>query len=77
MIRILSPAGDLIDELKFDENYSGSDIRFFANANENIFSGGERSWDLLSQNSQIIARGLYLFTVEDLETGKVFKGKLF
>jgi hypothetical protein len=39
-----------------------------------VFSGGEHAWDLLSRESQIIARGMYLFTVEDLDTGKSFTG---
>jgi hypothetical protein len=41
----------------------------------NVFSGGEHAWNLLSEDSQILARGLYVFSVEDLETGKLYKGK--
>jgi len=29
----------------------------------------------LSENTQIIARGLYIFTVKDKTTGELFKGK--
>jgi len=74
LIKIFSPAGDLIDEIQHDENYDGTDIRWFRtfgseNPSQNVFSGGEHAWDLLSKNTQIIARGLYLFTVQDLDTG--------
>jgi hypothetical protein len=34
-------------------------------------SGGEHGWNLLSLSGQIIARGLYVFAVKDLDTGEV------
>lgn len=73
-ITVFNPAGDLIDRFEHNENYTGADIRWFRtfaseNPEENVFSGGEHGWDLLSSDTQILARGLYLFTVEDLETG--------
>ena len=79
-IRIFTTAGDLIDNFEHNAEYNGSDIRWFEtfgaeNAERNVFSGGEHAWDLLSEESQIIARGLYLFTVEDLETNKRYEGK--
>ncbi len=80
VIRIFSPAGDLIDEIEHNQQYTGNDTRWFRtfgaeNAEDNVFSGGEHAWDLLSQDSQIISRGLYLFSVEDLDSGNTFKGK--
>lgn len=80
MIRIFTPAGDLIDEIYHDQNYKGEDIRWFQtfgsdDTDKNVFSGGEHAWDLLSNFTQIISRGVYLFAVEDLETGEVKKGK--
>ncbi|GGH71354.1 hypothetical protein [Phaeocystidibacter marisrubri] len=80
VIRIYTSAGDFIDEIRHDENYSGNDIRWFEtfgseNSDENVFSGGEHAWDLLSRDSQIISRGLYMFSVEDLETGEAFNGQ--
>jgi len=79
-IRIFTAGGDFIDEIHHDENYDGSDSRWYQtfaaeNPDRNAFSGGEHSWDLLSQQSQIIARGLYVFTVEDLDSGEKYKGK--
>jgi hypothetical protein len=79
-IRIFTPAGDLIDRIQHDQSYRGEDIRWFEtfgaeNPEENKFSGGEHAWDLLSADTQIISRGVYVFAVEDLETGEVRKGK--
>lgn len=80
MIRIFTPAGDLIDEISHDENYKGEDIRWFEtfgsdDKEKNVFSGGEHAWDLLSSFTQIISRGIYIFAVEDLDTGEIKKGK--
>jgi hypothetical protein len=79
-IRIFTAAGDFIDELNHDGAYDGTDTRWFQtfaaeNPEKNVFSGGEHAWDLLSVQSQIIARGLYLFVVEDLDSGDQFQGK--
>ncbi len=80
MIRIFTPAGDLIDEIRHNQKYNGNDIRWFEtfgaeDPNENQFSGGEHAWDLLSSYTQIISRGVYLFVVEDLDTGERNEGK--
>tara|TARA_B110000046_G_scaffold48975_1_gene54464 strand:- start:26571 stop:28700 length:2130 start_codon:yes stop_codon:yes gene_type:complete len=80
VIRIFTPSGDLIDEIYHDENYKGEDIRWFQtfgsdNTEKNKFSGGEHAWDLLSNFTQIISRGVYVFAIEDMETGEVKTGK--
>lgn len=79
-IRIYNSAGDFIDEIDHDANYDGSDIRWYQtfgseNPEENVFSGGEHAWNLLSSEFQIIARGLYMFSVEDLDTGESYSGQ--
>ena len=77
-VRVYTVAGDLVDVIEHDESYAGEDIQWFSTYSdpENAqFSGGEHGWDLLSKDNQIIARGIYLFSVEDLDTGKIFKGK--
>lgn len=78
-IRIFTPAGDFIDEIHHHPQYDGADIRWYQtfgaeNPDKNSFSGGEHAWDMLSKETQILSRGLYIFTVEDLNTGKLFKG---
>ncbi len=79
-IRIFSAAGDIIDEIYHDESYNGSDSKWFEffgseDPENNKFSGGEHSWDLLSKDTQIISRGLFVFSVEDIDTGQLYKGK--
>lgn len=84
-IKIYTYAGDLIDEIDHDVNYNGGDLgngvagrgwyNAFSDTEKIVFSGGEHGWDLLSRNSQLIARGMYLFTVEDKKNGKVYPGK--
>ena len=79
-IRVFTTAGDLLDEIYHDQEYDGTDIRWFKtfgaeDPDKNVFSGGEHAWDLLTQDNQILARGLYIFTVEDLESGKLYKSK--
>lgn len=78
IVRIYTVAGDLVDMFEHDPSYNGSDIRWYSTYSDSestTFSGGEHAWDLLSRDNQIIARGLYLFSVEDLSTGKVYEGK--
>tara|TARA_R110002050_G_scaffold11122_2_gene37813 strand:- start:14184 stop:16322 length:2139 start_codon:yes stop_codon:yes gene_type:complete len=80
VIRVYTTAGDQLDEIHHDQDYNGTDIRWFKtfgaeNPEKNVFSGGEHAWDLLTQDHQILARGIYIFTVEDLATGKLYKSK--
>lgn len=77
-VRIYTVAGDLVDQFDHTQAYNGDDIRWFGTYSDTAttkFAGGEHAWDLLSKDSQIIARGIYLFSVKDLSSGKVFKGK--
>jgi len=78
VIRVFTMSGDLVKTIDHDASYNGDDIRWFStysNPDNTVFSGGEHSWDLLSDGSQIIARGTYLFSVEDLKSGQIWKEK--
>ena len=78
VITIYTLSGDIVKVIEHDQNYNGSDSRWYstnANTDETVFSGGEHSWDLLSKDNQLLARGLYLFAVKDKQTGKLFQGK--
>lgn len=80
VIRVFTPAGDLIDQIEHTSEYQGEDIRWYQtfgaeDQSKNKFSGGEHAWDLLSSFTQIISRGIYLFTVEDLDSGETKRGK--
>lgn len=79
-VSVFTVAGDFIDEFYHDQSYNGNDIRWYQTfaaevPEDNVFSGGEHSWDLLSLDSQIISRGLYMFSVKDLDSGELFLGK--
>ncbi|RMF60194.1 MAG: hypothetical protein D6748_04655 [Calditrichaeota bacterium] len=77
-VRIYTLAGDLVDQFTHNgATYHGGDIQWYQKFSEGktIFPGGEHAWDLVSANDQAIATGLYLFTVKDLDTGDVYKGK--
>ena len=76
-IRIYTLAGEIVNTLRHDsESYTG-DTRWYNDfsAENRIQSGGEHSWDLLSDSGLSVSGGLYLFTVKDLNSGDVQRGK--
>jgi len=85
-IKIFTLSGELVDEFNHNaNNYNGSDIQLLqdiatqaSKSSENIqfvLSGGEHAWDMISKYDQAIATGLYIFTVEDLNSREVQHGK--
>lgn len=77
-IIIYTIAGDVVDKFNHDAvTYNGSDIEWFNTYGDGTqkMSGGEHAWDLITNHDQAIATGLYLFTVKNLNTGYVKKGK--
>src|SRR5690606_19365290 len=76
-IRIYTLAGEVVATLDHDaETYRG-DIRWYDDfsAPNRQLSGGEHSWDILSESGLNLAGGLYLFSVKDLDSGEVQQGK--
>uniref|UniRef100_A0A832CVJ0 Fibronectin type III domain protein n=1 Tax=Ignavibacterium album TaxID=591197 RepID=A0A832CVJ0_9BACT len=77
-ITIYTLAGDVIKRLYHDQTSNGSDLRWFQTFSKDgkqIMSGGEHAWDLITDNDQAIATGLYLFSVKDLNNGNIKTGK--
>jgi len=80
-VSVYTVSGDLVYQFEHrttDVNQSTRWNATYAQVSENqkrVFSGGEHAWNLLSTNSQIIARGLYFFTVKDLDSGESRTGK--
>ncbi len=78
-IRIYTVAGDIVATLEHDAStYTGSDIQWFqhyASDNTQKLPGGLHAWNLITDADQAIATGLYLFTVKDLNTGVIKRGK--
>mgnify|MGYP002859010246 CR=1 FL=1 len=77
-ISVWTLAGDLVDRFEHDAStYNGSDLQWFTTYSDGTqkFAGGEHAWDMITANDQAIASGLYIFTVKDLNSGEVKKGK--
>ena len=76
-IRIYTLAGEIVTTLKHDSATYSGDTRWYNDfsAENRIQSGGEHSWDLLSDSGLSISGGLYLFTVKDFNSGDVQRGK--
>ncbi len=77
-IRIYTVAGDLVDEIEFDaDTYHGANAAaiFDPDFSPPELSGGIAAWDLLTNQDQTIASGLYVYSVEDHVTGDHETGK--
>lgn len=78
-VRVYTLSGDIVDIFTHEAAaYQGQGSRWFStysNPAETVFSGGEHAWDLLSRDNQILARGLYLFVITDLDSGIQKSGK--
>ncbi|OGU84254.1 MAG: hypothetical protein A2W11_15070 [Ignavibacteria bacterium RBG_16_35_7] len=77
-ITIYTLAGDIVKRMDHNSEQNGSDIRWFeqyAGDGKQQFSGGEHAWDLITDNDQAIATGLYLFSVKNNRTGNIKIGK--
>jgi hypothetical protein len=81
-IRIYTLAGDVVGSLTHHgESYAGQDAQWYEKYGitgsdlTSVFPTGEHAWDLVTESDQAIATGLYLFSVKDLNNGKVYTGK--
>ncbi len=77
-IYIYTLSGDIVKKINHDQASNGSDLRWFENYatdGKQQMSGGEHAWDLITDNDQAVATGLYLFTVKNLDTGDIKTGK--
>ena len=77
-VRIYTLAGDLVASFDHDAaTYNASDIEWFQKYSDGsqIMPGGEHAWDLITQRDQAIATGLYLYTVQNKDTGDIQRGK--
>ena len=76
-IRVYSLAGEIVAEMDHDADTYTGDIRWFEDfsAPGREVAGGIHAWDILSDNSLRLSSGLYLFSVQDLDTGEAETGK--
>lgn len=82
-IRVYTLAGDQVMSEVFDgDSYRTENVRGVWTPDRNpdtpapALSGAAFAWDLISDRGQAIATGLYMWTVEDRDTGHVERGKL-
>jgi hypothetical protein len=77
-IRIYALAGDLVKTIYFDgSTYDASDVQGLRTAAERnvAIPGGICAWDLITDEDQAVATGLYIYSIEDRETGSNQRGK--
>ena len=74
-IKIFTLAGDLVDKIEHNGSYNEDIISISKATTTGIASSGLASWDLLSMHNQIIAPGVYLFSVKDHKTDDIKVGK--
>ncbi len=77
-IRVFTISGELIKTIGHNAaSYDGNQTRrlsggLSANA---VYAGGEHAWDLITDHDQALATGMYIFAVENNETGYVKTGR--
>jgi len=69
-IKIFTLAGDLVDTIHHNGAESEDIITVSKAAQNGIKASGMASWDILSKNDQIIAPGVYLYSVIDKDDNK-------
>ncbi len=77
-ITIYTLSGDIVKNIDHHQNSNGASLKWFqtyASDGKQVMTGGEDAWDLLTNDDQAIATGLYLFTVKDTRTGDIKRGK--
>ncbi len=83
VLRIYTLAGDLVFDTNFDgSTYRGEGARGVYNpatdrdlSTAPYLSGATYAWNMITREGQAAATGLYIFSVEDLDSGKVSRGK--
>lgn len=82
VLRIYTLAGDLVFETRFHgSTYRGEGTRGLYDPRQDLdtpppaLSGASYAWNLITSNGQALATALYVFSVEDLDTGGYQRGK--
>ncbi len=82
VLRIYTLAGDRVFETRFEGGtYHGESARGLYDPRQDVdvappaLSGASFAWNLITELGQALATGLYMFSVEDTESGNVSRGK--
>ena len=74
-IRIYTLAGDLVDTIEHRGAYMADVITVSKSTQFGLAPSGIHDWNMLSKNNQIIAPGVYLYSVENKADNKIKVGK--
>jgi hypothetical protein len=81
-LSVYTLGGDRVFETRFDgAQYHGESARGLYDPRQDldtpppVLSGASYAWNLITDQGQALATGLYLFIVEDLDTRRVTRGK--
>lgn len=82
VLRIFTLAGDRVFETRFDGGaYHGESARGLYDPRQDLdvgpptLSGASFAWNLITDQGQALATGLYMYAVEDTDSGRVSRGK--
>src|SRR5205085_2507953 len=81
VVRVFTLSGDLVAEQRLDAGYHGQGVRGLYNPRSDLdtppptLSGASWAWNLITRKDQAAATGLYLWSVEDLVSGRFEQGK--
>jgi len=81
-ITVYTVGGDVVARLfhKSTSDFNGSTAGWYSifglEPDQSVLPAGEHAWDTLSDSKQTLSSGLYLFSVMDVQTREVQKGKL-
>ncbi|MCB5258361.1 MAG: hypothetical protein WC179_00435 [Candidatus Cloacimonadaceae bacterium] len=74
-IKIYTLAGDLVDEIDHDGAYQADILTVSKATTHGLTASGMHDWDLLSKHNQIIAPGVYLYSIENKADHNIKVGK--
>lgn len=75
VIRVFTLAGDLVREIEHDGAYPEDVITVSKAVQQGLSASGIHAWDLLSRHRQVIAPGVYLFSVQNKADNRLKVGK--
>ena len=74
-IKIYTLAGDLVDEIDHNGAYQADILTVSKATTHGLAASGMHDWDLLSKHNQIIAPGVYLYSIENKADNNIKVGK--
>lgn len=77
-IRVFTVSGELVKTIEHSSaTYSGSETRRLQEglSSQTAYAGGEHAWDLITDHDQALATGMYIFAVENKDTGFIKTGR--